>query len=222
MTRTVINSSSLREGMAPSNEVVYIVDDDASVRDALSSLLRANGRQVKMFISGQDFLDFQRTDSCACLILDLRMPGMNGLQVQESIAAQTTIPIVFITGRGDVPSTVSAMKGGAVDFLTKPIDESALLACIQKALEQDRKLRLAASEQESLLARYRTLTPREQQVLPLLARGLLNKQAAGELGITEYTVQIHRGHIMRKMGADSFATLVKFAGKLNLEISKVF
>jgi FixJ family two-component response regulator len=222
MTRTAINSSSLREGMAPSNEVVYIVDDDASVRDALSSLLRANGRQVKMFISGQDFLDFQRTDSCACLILDLRMPGMNGLQVQESIAAQTTIPIVFITGRGDVPSTVSAMKGGAVDFLTKPIDESALLACIQKALEQDRKLRLAASEQERLLARYRTLTPREQQVLPLLAGGLLNKQAAGELGITEYTVQIHRGHIMRKMGADSFATLVKLASKLNLEVSKVF
>src|SRR6267154_3440228 len=217
MTRTAINSSSLREGMAPSNEVVYIVDDDASVRDALSSLLRANGRQVKMFISGQDFLDFQRADSCACLILDLRMPGMNGLQVQESIAAQTTIPIVFITGRGDVPSTVLAMKGGAVDFLTKPIDESALLACIQKALEQDRKLRLAASEQESLLARYRTLTPREQQVLPLLARGLLNKQAAWELGITEYTVQIHRGHIMRKMEADSFATLVKLAGKLKLE-----
>jgi FixJ family two-component response regulator len=173
-----------------------------------------------MFTSGKDFLDFERQDSRACLILDLRMPGLNGLQVQESIAARTTIPVIFITGRGDVPSTVTAMKGGAVDFLTKPIDESALLASIDKALEQDRKLRLAAIKQESLLARYRSLTPREQQVLPLLVRGLLNKQAAWELGITEYTVQIHRGHIMRKMEADSFATLVKLASKLNLESSE--
>jgi FixJ family two-component response regulator len=219
MMRTAI-SSSLREGTVPSNEMVYIVDDDASVVNALSSLLRANGKQVQMFTSGQDFLDFQRRDSCACLILDLRMPGLNGLQVQESIAAQTTIPVIFITGRGDVPSTVTAMKGGAVDFLTKPIDESALLASIDKALEQDRRLRLAAFEQKGLLVRYRSLTPREQQVLPLLVRGLLNKQAAWELGITEYTVQIHRGHIMRKMEADSFATLVKLASKLNLESSE--
>jgi FixJ family two-component response regulator len=206
--------------MVPSNEVVYLVDDDASVRDALSSLLRANGKLVQMFTSGQDFLGFPREDSCACLILDLRMPGLNGLQVQELIAAQTTMPVIFITGRGDVPSTVTAMKGGAIDFLTKPIDEFTLLTCIEKALEQDRKLRLAALERENLLARYRSLTPREQQVLPLLVRGLLNKQAAGELGITEYTVQIHRGHIMRKMEADSFATLVKLAGKLNLEPSE--
>ena len=219
MTGTA-NGSSLQEGIVPSNEIVYIVDDDASVGDALSSLLRANGKQVQMFTSGQDFLNFQRRDSCACLILDLRMPGLNGLQVQELVAARTTIPVIFVTGRGDVPSTVTAMKGGAMDFLTKPIDESALLASINKALERDRRLRLAAFEQASLLARYRLLTPREQQVLPLLVRGLLNKQAAGELGITEYTVQIHRGHIMRKMEADSFATLVKFASKLNLESSE--
>jgi FixJ family two-component response regulator len=204
----------------PPNEVIYVVDDDANVREALSSLLRANGKQVQLFTSGQDFLRFPREDSCACLILDLRMPGMNGLQVQESIAAQTAMPVIFVTGRGDVPSTVTAMKGGAIDFLTKPIDESALLACIEKALDQDRKLRLSALEQESLLVRYRSLTPREQQVLPLLVRGLLNKQAAGKLGITEYTVQIHRGHIMRKMKADSFATLVKLASKLNLEPSE--
>jgi FixJ family two-component response regulator len=204
----------------PSNEMVYIVDDDATVREALSSLLRANGKQVQMFNSGQDFLDFERQDSCACLILDLKMPGLNGLQVQESIAAQKTIPVIFITGRGDVPSTVSAMKGGAVDFLTKPIDESTLLASIEKALEQDRRLRLVAFERESLFARYRSLTPREQQVLPLLVRGLSNKQAGVDLGITEYTVQIHRGHIMRKMEADSFATLVKLAGTLNLESSE--
>jgi FixJ family two-component response regulator len=204
----------------PSNEMIYIVDDDASVVDALSSLLRANGKQVQIFTSGQDFLDFERQDSCACLILDLRMPGLNGLQVQESIAAQTIIPVIFITGRGDVPSTVTAMKGGAMDFLTKPIDEAKLLICIDRALGQDRKLRLAASETKRLLTRYRSLTPREQQVLPLLVRGLLNKQAAWELGITEYTVQIHRGHIMRKMEADSFATLVKLASKLNLESSE--
>jgi FixJ family two-component response regulator len=216
--RTTIRNP-LQDGITPSNEMVYIVDDDTSVIDALSSLLRANGKQVKMFTSGQDFLAFERRDLCACLILDLRMPGMNGLQLQKLIAAQTTIPVIFITGRGDVPSTVTAMKGGAVDFLTKPIDEYALLASIDKALEQDRRFRLAAFEQERLLARYRSLTPREQQVLPLLVRGLLNKQAAGELGITEYTVQIHRGHIMRKMEADSFATLVKLAGKLNLESS---
>jgi FixJ family two-component response regulator len=206
--------------MMPSNEVVYVVDDDACVREALSSLLRANGRQVLLFTSGQDFLSFPREDTCACLILDLRMPGMSGLQVQESIAAQTTIPVIFVTGRGDVPSSVRAMKGGAIDFLTKPIDEPVLLGCIEKALEQDRKLRYAALEREKLIARYQSLTPREQQVLPLLARGLLNKQVASELGITEYTVQIHRGHIMRKMEADSFAALVKLASKLNLEPSE--
>ena len=220
MTRPAITSSLRGEMVPPSSEMVYIVDDDASVVDALSSLLRAHGKQVQIFTSGQDFLAFERPDSCACLILDLRMPGLNGLQVQESIAAQTTIPVIFITGRGDVPSTVTAMKGGAIDFLTKPIDESALLACTEKALKQDRKLRLAALEQKTLLARYRSLTPREQQVLPLLVHGLLNKQAAWELGITEYTVQIHRGHIMRKMEADSFATLVKLASKLNLESSE--
>jgi FixJ family two-component response regulator len=219
MMRTAVNSF-FGKGIASSHEMIYIVDDDVSVGDALSSLLRANGRQVQIFTSGQDFLDFKRQDSCACLILDLRMPGLNGLQVQESVAAQTTIPVIFMTGRGDVPSTVTAMKGGAMDFLTKPIDEAALLASIESALERDRKLRLAAFEQQSLLARYRSLTPREQQVLPLLVSGLLNKQAAGELGITEYTVQIHRGHIMRKMEADSFATLIRLASKLNLESSK--
>jgi len=200
--------------------VIYIVDDDAGVGEALASLLRSNAKKVKIFTSGQEFLDFAREDSCACLILDLRMPGMNGLQVQESIASQTTIPVIFITGRGDVPSAVTAMKGGAIDFLTKPIDEGTLLTSIEKAFAQDRKNRLEVSEKENLLARYRSLTPREQQVLPLLVCGLLNKQAAYRLGITEYTVQIHRGHIMRKMEADSFATLVKLASKLDLETSE--
>jgi len=203
--------------MEPIKEMVYIVDDDPRVREALSSLLRATGKSVRIFTSGKDFLDFQREDSCACLILDLKMPGLGGLEVQRSIASETSIPVIFITGRGDIPSTVTAMKGGAIDFLTKPIDESALLASIEKALQQDRANRKDAIEQAGLVTRYESLTPREREVLPLLANGFLNKQAAFELGITEYTVQIHRGHIMRKMEADSFATLVKLTSRLKLE-----
>jgi FixJ family two-component response regulator len=203
--------------MESTKEMVYIVDDDPRVREALSSLLRASGKGVRMFSSGQEFLDFRREDSCACLILDLKMPGLGGLEVQRSISAKTSIPVIFITGRGDIPSTVTAMKGGATDFLTKPVDEAALLASVDSALQQDRVNRKEAIEHAGLVARYESLTPREREVLPLLVSGLLNKQAAFELGITEYTVQIHRGHIMRKMEADSFATLVKVAAKLKLE-----
>jgi FixJ family two-component response regulator len=151
------------------------------------------------------------------LILDLKMPAMNGLEVQSAVSAQMSIPIIFITGRGDIPSTVKAMKSGAIDFLTKPVDETVLLTSVEHALEKDRHARSEAKEQAELMARYGLLTPREQEVLPLLARGLLNKQAAAELGITEYTIQIHRGSIMRKMKADSFATLVRLAAKLTPE-----
>jgi FixJ family two-component response regulator len=207
----------LRGLMEPTKEIVYIVDDDARVREALASLLRASGKSVRIFGSGQEFLEFQRDDSFACLILDLKMPGLGGLEVQRSIAAKTSIPVIFITGRGDIPSTVTAMKGGAIDFLTKPVDEAMLIVSVEKALQQDRVNRQEENERAQLLARYKSLTPREREVLPLLVNGLLNKQAAFELGITEYTVQIHRGHIMRKMEADSFATLVKLAGKLTLE-----
>ena len=201
--------------MGSPNEMVYIVDDDLTVCDALSSLLRANGKNVRALSSGAEFLSFERRDAGACLILDLRMPGMDGLEVQKLISNQASIPVIFITGRGDVPSTVRAMKDGAVDFLTKPIDETVLLAAIEHALQKDRTARCEALEHADLLARYRSLTPREREVLPLLASGLLNKQVAWELGIVEYTVQIYRGNIMRKMKADSFATLVKLAGKLN-------
>jgi FixJ family two-component response regulator len=203
--------------MEPTNELVYIVDDEASVGEALSTLLRANGKRVRLFTSGEDFLEFARRDTCACLILDLKMPGLGGLEVQKLIAAKTLMPVIFLTGRGDIPSTVRAMKGGAVDFLTKPVDEEALLASVERALRQDRTSRLEAEEHARLVARYESLTPREREVLPLLVKGLLNKQAAFDLGITEYTVQIHRGHIMRKMEADSFATLVKLAGRLKIE-----
>lgn len=204
-------------GVETTDEMVYVVDDDPGVGEALSSLLRANGRAVRTFTSGQEFLEFRREDFCACLILDLKMPGLGGLELQKLVSANTSIPIVFITGRGDVPSTVRAMKGGAIDFLTKPLDEAALLASVDKALQQDRANRREMLEHARLRARYESLTPRERQVLPLLVGGLLNKQAAEALGITEYTVQIHRGHIMRKMQADSFAALVKLAAKLNVE-----
>jgi len=203
--------------MGQSNEMVYIVDDDASVGEALSSLLRSNGKNVRTFRSGKDFLDFQRHDSCACLLLDLEMPDLSGLDVQNQISSQASLPVIFITARGDIPSTVTAMKCGAVDFLTKPVDETVLLDCIDRAFERDRLNRIEVAAKAKLLARYQTLTPREQEVFLLLVKGLLNKQAAGELGITEYTVQIHRGHIMRKMEADSFATLVKLAARLNIE-----
>lgn len=199
------------------NELVYIVDDEASVAEALSALLRANGKRVQIFTSGQDFLDFARRDSCACLILDLKMPGLGGLEVQKLISAKTAIPVIFLTGRGDIPSTVRAMKGGALDFLTKPVDEEALLVSVERALREDRANRQEAQERAVLVARYESLTSREREVLPLLVNGLLNKQAAFELGIAEYTVQIHRGHIMRKMEADSFAKLVKLADKLKIE-----
>jgi FixJ family two-component response regulator len=205
--------------MGSPNEMVYIVDDDPRVCDALSSLLRANGKNVRALSSGAEFLNFERRDAGACLILDLRMPGMDGLEVQKLISNQASIQVIFITGRGDVSSTVRAMKGGAVDFLTKPIDETVLVAAVENALEKDRIARCEALEHADLLARYYSLTPREREVLPLLVKGLLNKQVAWELGITEYTVQIHRGNIMRKMKADSFAMLVKLSGKLNLEQS---
>jgi FixJ family two-component response regulator len=205
--------------MEPANELVYIVDDESSVGEALCTLLRANGKRVQFFTSGRDFLDFARRDSCACLVLDLKMPGLGGLDVQRLISAKTSIPIIFLTGRGDIPSTVRAMKGGAVDFLTKPVEEEALLASVERALRQDRGSRQEAVEHAKLVARFELLTPREREVLPLLVNGLLNKQAAFELGIAEYTVQIHRGHIMRKMEADSFATLVKLADKLKIEMT---
>ncbi|SFU22792.1 response regulator transcription factor [Paraburkholderia aspalathi] len=206
--------------MKSASEVVYVVDDDRRVREALTSLLRANGRDARAFDSGAEFLKTPRQNTVSCLILDLRMPGMGGLEVQK-LVRDSQIPVIFITGKGDVPSTVLAMKGGAVDFLTKPLDEDELMRVVATALARAHVLRKEADDAALLHALYQTLTPREQELLPLLASGLLNKQAAAVLGITEYTVQVHRGHIMRKMRADSFATLVRQAGKLQLETSPI-
>ncbi|MFM0630401.1 response regulator transcription factor [Paraburkholderia xenovorans] len=206
--------------MESASELVYVVDDEKRVREALSALLRANGRNVQAFSSGGEFLDTPRQKNVvACLILDMRMPDMNGLEVQKLVCTDSRIPVIFITGRGDVPSAVLAMKGGAVDFLTKPVNEDALMGAVDAALARAYVLRKEAEDATILWALYQSLTPREQEILPLLASGLLNKQAAAILGITEYTVQVHRGHIMRKMQADSFATLVRQASKLQLEAS---
>jgi FixJ family two-component response regulator len=174
-------------------------------------LLRANGRDVQVFGSGGEFLDTRRGNVVACLILDMSMPGMNGLEVQKLVSVDSRIPVIFITGRADVPSAVLAMKGGAIDFLTKPVDEDALMRTVEAALARAHVLRKEADKAASLQALYQSLTPREQELMPLLASGLLNKQVAAVLGITEYTVQVHRGHIMKKMQADSFATLVRQA-----------
>jgi FixJ family two-component response regulator len=201
------------------SELVYVVDDDTRVREALAALLRANGRDVQTFDSGEAFLDTPHRNVVACLIVDMRMPGMNGLEVQKLVGTDSSIPVIFITGRGDVPSAVLAMKSGAVDFLNKPLDEDALIRAVEAALATAHVLRKEAQEAAMLQALYRSLTPREQELLPLLASGLLNKQAAAILGIAEYTVQVHRGNIMRKMQAGSFATLVRQASKLQLETS---
>jgi FixJ family two-component response regulator len=203
------------------NELIYIVDDEANVGEALSTLLRTSGKRARIFTSGQAFIDFPRQDSCACLILDLKMQGLSGLEVQKLLSAKTSIPVIFLTGRGDIPSTVRALKEGALDFLAKPVDEGVLLASVERALLQDRTTRQEAIEHSKLMARYESLTPREREVLPLLIDGLRNKEVAFELGITEYTVQIHRGHIMRKMEADSFAMLIKLAVKLQREPTTV-
>jgi FixJ family two-component response regulator len=201
------------------SELVYVVDDDKRVREALSALLRANGRDVHAFDSGREFLDTPRQNVVSCLILDLRMPDMNGLEVQKLVGMDSRIPVIFMSGRGDVPSAVLAMKGGAVDFLTKPFQEDALMRAVDTALARAHVFHKEAEELATLRALYQSLTPREQEVLPLLASGLLNRQTAGILGITEYTVQVHRGHIMRKMQANSFATLVRQVSKLQIENS---
>ena len=196
--------------------LLAILDDDKSVQSALQDLIEAEGMSTLCFDSAEQFLDCGARHKAACLIADVRMPGMSGIEMQAKLKAERCrIQIIFITARGDIPSTVSAMKGGAIDFFTKPVDGTALLNSIEKALQQDREDRQEAIEYAGLVAKYESLTPREREVLPLLVCGLLNKQVAFELGITEYTVQFHRGRIMRKMKADSFAALVLMATNLS-------
>lgn len=195
---------------------VYVVDDDASVRKSFGRLLRTAGYQVETFASADEFLSHPLSIEPGCLLLDLKMPGRNGLELQEAlVAARKAIPIIFVTGHGDVSTSVRAMKGGAVDFLTKPYSAEDLLEAVERAMAKDKRDRRERAQLTDLQSRARALTPREAEVLRLVVRGLLNKQAAAELGISEKTVKVHRARVMQKMRADSMADLVRMAGRLH-------
>ena len=197
---------------------VAILDDDEATRNALLDLVESERLPALCFKSAEEFLDSTAGREASCLIADIRMPGISGLELQAKLKSERCpVPIIFITGLGNVPMAVCAMREGAIDFLTKPVDDAALLESVERAFKQYRESRREAVENESFATRYKTLTPRERQVLSLLVRGLLNKQVGFELGITEYTVQIHRAHIMQKMAADSFATLVRLAAKFAVD-----
>jgi FixJ family two-component response regulator len=203
--------------MPEAQGVVFVVDDDASVREALQRLVRSAGLRVEAFASAEEFLQRGRPDEPSCLVLDVRLPDLSGLDLQRRMVdTNNQMPIVFITGHGDIPTTVRAMKAGAVEFLTKPLVEGDVLASIRDAIARDRVAREHDAETADLRARYASLTPREQEVMAWVVSGLLNKQIAGELGISEETVKVHRGHVMRKMEADSLADLVRMSETLGV------
>jgi FixJ family two-component response regulator len=201
--------------------LVFVVDDDAGTRESLKNLIRSVGLRVEVFASAQEFLRSPRPDVPGCLVLDVRLPGLSGLDLQKQMAeAERQIPIVFITGHGDIPMSVRAMKAGAVEFLTKPFRDQDLLDAIQQALERDRRTREQRGEVEELRGRYRLLTPREREVMGLVVTGLLNKQVAAELGTSEASVKVHRQHVMEKMQAGSLAALVRMADRIGLSTPK--
>jgi FixJ family two-component response regulator len=210
--------TSPRNVAAAEEPVVYVVDDDASVRDALENLFRSVGLRVQVFGSAPEFLQSKLPDVASCLILDIRLPRLSGLDFQVDLAeAGINIPIIFMTGHGDIPMTVRAMKAGAVDFLTKPFRDQDMLDAVAAAIERNRNSRNEAKILSDLKVRFVTLTAREREVMALVTAGLMNKQIAAEIGIAEITVKIHRGHIMRKMAAKSLAELVKMAQALEIQ-----
>jgi FixJ family two-component response regulator len=196
--------------------IVFVVDDDVSVRESLELLIRTAGWQPHTFASAQDFLSCPRVAVPSCLVLDVTLPGLNGLELQQQLADRTDMPIIFITGHGDVPMSVRAMKAGAIEFLTKPFKDDVLLTAIDSAIERSRAALRLNSELGALKHRFESLTPREREVMTLVVSGLLNKQVGGELGISEITVKAHRGQVMRKMQADSLPDLVTMAARLRL------
>jgi FixJ family two-component response regulator len=198
---------------------VFVVDDDPSVRRAIKRLVESVGLHVELFGSAMEFINSSRPDGASCLVLDIRLPGISGLDFQrELVQAKNEIPMIFITAHGDIPMTVRAMKAGAVEFLTKPFRDQDLLDAIQVGLERDRVRRQRQAETAMLRERLESLTPREREILPLVVSGLLNKQVAAEIGATEATVKVHRSQLMRKMGASSLADLVRMSEKMGIAV----
>lgn len=205
--------------MTTSREIIFVVDDDARMREALEELLSSHALEARTFGSARAYVEAAKPDIPACLILDVELPDINGLDFQGQLADGTHPPIVFITGHGDIPSTVRAIKGGAIDYLAKPFGDAELMAAVEAALREDRARRLDRAEVSDLQRRYDALTRRERDVLPLVVSGLLNKQAAAELGISEVTLQLHRRNVMQKMGAASLADLVRMAERLGVAVT---
>jgi FixJ family two-component response regulator len=216
VTSTLACRSSEVRTMPDASPIVFVVDDDISVRESLEGLIKSAGWRTELFASGQEFLVRPRATVPCCLLLDVSLPGVNGLDLQGQLAERSEMPIIFITGHGDVPMTVRAMKAGAVEFLTKPIQDDVLLDAVRGAIERSRLALRVNAEMQTIKSCYQSLTPRERQVMALVVAGLLNKQVGGELGISEITVKAHRGQVMRKMKADSLPELVTMAVSLGV------
>ena len=212
----LVAGSNEGPSMADIKPIVFVVDDDVSVRESLELLIKSEGWQPELFASAQEFLSRPRADVPSCLVLDVTLPGLDGLELQQQLADRNDVPIVFITGHGDVPMTVQAMKAGAVEFLTKPFRDYVLLQAVRGAIERSRIALRLNSEMRALRNCYESLTRRERQVMALVVSGLLNKQVGGELGISEITVKAHRGAVMRKMEAGSLPDLVTMAERLGV------
>jgi len=215
------NSKSSRDPASAAERIVFVIDDDAAMRETLGSLFRSVGLRVELFGSAREFAEFRMPDVASCLVLDIRLPGVSGLEFQTELAAKDIrIPIIFMTGHGDIPMSVKAMKAGAIDFLTKPFREQDILDAVIRSLERDQERRDSEKGVAELRSRFASLTSREQEVIALVLNGLMNKQIAGKLGVTEITVKVHRGHMMQKMKARSVIELVAMADRLGIRQHK--